>query len=290
MPERKNLCVLVATIPNDGRLAARIGVDEAAHALERCMHRMERAIGSHGGAIRQRQADTIIATFERCDAGALATCEMLERMRSLPPLSGSRQTVGIGLHYGAVEVDADAATGEGFDVARQLVALAKQEQALASGPAIMLLTTAARHIASPQAIRSSAIDALGLPVFTVGQRAGMVTSMPPTARLSQRLRLRHQQEVVFVEEQRPILLLGRELGNDVVIMDPRASRQHARIERRREGFILVDESSNGTFVSTDGAKETCVKHAEMPLLGPGRIGCGFSAGEIERDLVFFDIV
>lgn len=288
MAERKNLCVLAALIPNDGRLAARMGADEAAHALDRCIHRVERAIDGHGGTIVLRRNDGLVATFERCDAGALAACEMLERVRSLPAVSGSRQTICVGLHYGLVEDSPPA--GEGLDVAQQLAALTSSEQALATGPAIMQLSPAAKHVASPQAIRSTAIDGLGVPVFTIGQRVGMVTSLPPTARLSQRLRLRHQQDVMFVEEQRPILLLGRELGNDVVIMDPRASRQHARIERRREGFILIDESSNGTFVASDGAKETCVKHGELPLLGPGRIGCGFSAGEIESDLVFFDIV
>lgn len=288
MSERKNLCVLVARLPDDAQLAARLGTDETAHALDRCMRRMERSIDGQGGSIVQRQAASLVATFERCDAGVLAACEILERVRSLPPLSGSRQTVCVGLHYGVIE--GSPARGEGADMAQRLAALARPDQALASGPAIMLLTPAVRHAASPQAIRSTEIDALEMPVHTVGQRAGMVTSLPPTLRLSQRLRLRHQQDVIFVEEQRPILLLGRELGNDLVIMDPRASRQHARIERRREGFILVDESSNGTYVSIDGAKETCIRHGELPLLGPGRMGCGFSASEIERDLVFFDIV
>lgn len=87
-----------------------------------------------------------------------------------------------------------------------------------------------------------------------------------------------------------MLLLGRELGNDIVIMDPRASRQHARIERRREGFTLIDESTNGTFVSIEGGGERLVRQERMVLSGPGRLGCGFSADEIERDLVFFDLV
>lgn len=288
MSERKNLCVLAATLPSDARLAARLGADEAAHALDRCMRRIERSIDSHGGTVIDSRADSVLAGFERCDSGILAACEILDRVRSLPPLSGTRQTVCIGLHYGMVE--SDPTQGHGPALAQRLAKLARHEQALVSGPAVLLLTPAARHAANPQEFRSAEIDALGVPVHAVGQRVGMVTSLPPTVRLSQRLRLRHQQDVLFVEEQRPVLLIGRELGNDVVIMDPRASRQHARIERRRDGFILVDESSNGTYISVDGARETCVKHGEIPLRGPGRIGCGFSAGEIERDLVFFDIV
>jgi hypothetical protein len=127
-------------------------------------------------------------------------------------------------------------------------------------------------------------------VYALGQRVGTVTSIPAMLRLSQRLRLRHQQDVLFAEEQRPVILLGRELGNDVVIMDPRASRQHARIERRRDGFVLVDTSTNGTYVSTEPGQEACVRSSEMKLVGPGRIGFGYSANDIARDLVFFELV
>jgi predicted component of type VI protein secretion system len=75
-----------------------------------------------------------------------------------------------------------------------------------------------------------------------------------------------------------------------VIIDPRASRQHARIERRPEGFVLIDQSTNGTFVAEEGAAERCIKHGEAVLTGPGRIACGFSANEVERDRGFVEIV
>ncbi len=288
MSERRNLCVLVATTLGDDRLLARLGATEATHIAERCLNRIERAVESHGGRVLKRQADGLVVSFERCDAGVLAASEVLERIRSLPPLSGARQPVRVGLHYGVVEPGMPG--GEGVDVARKLASLSEPEQALATATAVMLLTPTARHAAGAHALRGMPFEKLEWPVYAIGQRVGMVTSVPPTARLSQRLRLRHQQDILFVEEQRPILLLGRELGNDVVIIDPRASRQHARIERRRDGFTLVDQSTNGTFVSIDGAEERCVRRETLVLNGPGRIGCGFSAGEIERDLVFFDIV
>lgn len=94
----------------------------------------------------------------------------------------------------------------------------------------------------------------------------------------------------MLEEARPIILLGREQGNDIVIIDPRASRQHARIERRREGFVLVDQSTNGTFVADGEGQERCIKREDIVLGGQGRIGCGFSANDVERDLVFYEVV
>ncbi len=287
MSERRNSCVLVATMRADDRLVARLGATEAAHAAERCRNRIERAIDAHGGSVLSRQAEQIVVGFDQCDAAVLAASDMLERVHALPPLSGMRQPLRIGLHYGGVEPAPPY--GEAAKVAHQLACLSEPERALASGTAVMLLTRAARHAAAAQALRGPAFDKLDWPVFAVGQRSGMITSIPPMSRLSQRLRLRHQQDVVFIDELRPVLLLGRELGNDIVIMDPRASRQHARIERRPEGFLLIDESTNGTFVAIEGAGERCVRQDKMLLRGPGRLGCGFSASEIERDLVFFDI-
>ena len=67
---------------------------------------------------------------------------------------------------------------------------------------------------------------------------------------------------LYDEELRPILLMGREMGNDVVVIDPRTSRQHARIERRREGFFVVDQSTNGTFIANDGGGEQCIRGGE----------------------------
>lgn len=288
MPHRQNQCILVAEAVGGGRLVAKLGAVEAAHAVERCMHRVDLCIEAHAGNTLQRTGERACASFARCDDAAAAASDMLERILSLPPVSGVRLALRVGMHYGAVRHE-PSLHGEGIDVAAQLAAAAHPGQALVSGAAVMLLSPGMRHLAGSEA-SAVELDGLEWPAYPLGQRAGLVTSIPPSARVSQRLRLRHQQDVMFVEEQRPVLLLGRELGNDVVVIDPRASRQHARIERRPEGFVLVDQSTNGTFVSQEGLGERCIKHASAVLTGPGRIGCGFSASEVERDLVFFEII
>jgi adenylate cyclase len=293
MPERKNLCVLVALHRWEGALADQLGEDEARHASERCANRIERAISAQGGKILHQEPGQTLAVFERSDAGVQAAADALQRIRNLPPLRGAGQPVRLGLHYGILddtEAGAGEANGEGVTVARQLAGLCENEQALVSGTAVMVTSSTTRSLISAQALAGPNWARLEWPVYAIGQRTGLVTSIRAAARLTQRLRIRHQQDVLFVEEQRPVLLLGRELANDVSIMDPRASRQHARIERRREGFVLFDQSTNGTYVAIEGQIERHVKKGRMVLNGPGRIGCGFSADEVERDLVFFDIV
>ncbi|GHT92880.1 hypothetical protein FACS1894116_03820 [Betaproteobacteria bacterium] len=313
MPEPRNLCVLIAEIIGGDRLAARLGEAETARAMERCLNRVDLAVGGSGGEIIARDRSAVIATFEKADAGVISACEMLERVLKLPPVSGTPIRIRIGLHYGPVI----NGRGDGVEGARQILLTCAAGQALASSIAVNELTPSARHFVGANTYREPAQENLAWPVFLVGERPGQTSVAPapsatphvlsapsspltksripgsndaPEALLAPRLRIRHQKDVMFVEENRPVILIGRELGNDVVIIDPRASRQHARIERRHEGFILVDQSTNGCYVSIDGAEERCIKGEEVTLTGAGGVGCGFSSKEFEDDVVFFDLV
>ena len=49
-----------------------------------------------------------------------------------------------------------------------------------------------------------------------------------------------------------VFTFGRDAANDMVIADKMASRQHARIERRRDKFVLIDHSTNGTYCTIEG--------------------------------------
>lgn len=289
MSERKNICVLVAEVAGGPGLDVDPQSIEVRHAIDRCLRRIDLAIEANGGKALRRTDASAGACFERCDPAILAACEMLERVQNLPPLRGKRLTVQIGIHYGAMEEGSDE-PGEGEQVARRIMAAAKSGEALATGAAVMLLSPATRHFAKPENIEREELTNIGWPVHVISRQIETVVSLPPATRLLQRLRIHHQEEILFVDEQHPLLLFGRELGNDVVIMDPRASRQHARIERRRGGFVMIDYSSNGSFLIEEGGSERCIKGSESALIGPGRIGCGFSANEVERDLVFFEIV
>jgi pSer/pThr/pTyr-binding forkhead associated (FHA) protein len=70
------------------------------------------------------------------------------------------------------------------------------------------------------------------------------------------------------------LVIGRDAANDIVVSAPRASRQHARIEVRNGKFVLVDQSSNGTFVQPAGAELVLLKREDYVLAGVGLIGFG----------------
>ena len=77
-------------------------------------------------------------------------------------------------------------------------------------------------------------------------------------------------------EMRPaqrVFVIGRNKDNDLVINSTAVSRVHARFIFRNGKFILIDQSTNGTFVCPDGGREVCLMNEEeYPLAESGVIG------------------
>jgi adenylate cyclase len=89
-----------------------------------------------------------------------------------------------------------------------------------------------------------------------------------------RLRLRFDDRELVLEERHLSLTVGRSDDNDLVIKGHLISRLHARIEIRRNEFVLIDQSTNGTFVQTANGEESFVSHDSLQLKGQGLIGLG----------------
>ncbi|MCL2876223.1 MAG: FHA domain-containing protein [Betaproteobacteria bacterium] len=309
------LCILIAEIVGEDRLATRLGETETARAVERCMNRIDLAIDASSGQTIARDRSAIIAMFKQCNDAVIAACDAIDRVRKLPPVSGMLMQSRIGIHYGEVKNN----QGEGVDGARLILQACGLGQSLASSLVIDNLYPAVRKFVSAEPFYDNTLNSLPWPVFMIGvqntttvspasplsphprsrqEYSSPLTSLKPSPTAwssaerfssSQHMQLKHQQNTLVIDRKRPVILVGRELGNDIVIVDPRASRQHARIERRPDSFMLIDESTNGCFVVIDGEEEQCLKGTTLPLTGSGRFGCGFSPKKTENDTVFFEL-
>jgi predicted component of type VI protein secretion system len=68
--------------------------------------------------------------------------------------------------------------------------------------------------------------------------------------------------------------LGTAGDADLTIAGNTASRSHAHIEHRKQYFVLVDHSTNGTFVQTEDEQVTFLRRGELRLWGNGWIALG----------------
>ena len=89
-----------------------------------------------------------------------------------------------------------------------------------------------------------------------------------------RLRLRLDNRELVLDERRSSVTIGRADENDVVVKGQLSSRLHARIVIGCSNFVLIDQSTNGTFVKTGDGKELFVRQDILQLTGEGMIGLG----------------
>jgi hypothetical protein len=107
-----------------------------------------------------------------------------------------------------------------------------------------------------------------------------VTSMVPAISMNSRpvrvlrLRIRANDRDLVIDEQHSSITIGRAEDNDVVIKGNLISRLHARIEISRHKFVLIDQSTNGTFVQTADGEESFVRRDSLQIKGEGTIGLG----------------
>src|SRR6516164_9439847 len=89
-----------------------------------------------------------------------------------------------------------------------------------------------------------------------------------------RLRLRSDNRELVVDEHPSSITIGRADENNVVVKGHLSSRLHARIVIGRSNFVLIDQSTNGTFVRTGDGEELFVRQDILQLKGEGMIGLG----------------
>ena len=66
--------------------------------------------------------------------------------------------------------------------------------------------------------------------------------------------------------------LGRHKNNDVVVSDPKVSSFHARIDKTREGYLILDlKSRNGSFVNGKRVESALLKTGDEVRLGTARL-------------------
>lgn len=290
------LVVMFADVSGSAGLFERLGDTEAMHAVERCIKRMKRSIDGYRGRTAQVVGDELLAVFETAEDACQAAIDMQQRIADLPPVSGLKLTIRIGIHSGQVTEDGDKFSGEVVTNAARIAGIARRDQILASSALTAELPESGTVSVRPMPELGSipedgnSLNLLQIHWTTHEVGAQHHSAFGPSAHppLVERLCVRYHGKAFLLDEKTPALSLGRDLGNKLVIEDRKASRQHARIEKRADGYFLVDTSTNGCFVTISGRQEVMVRRHEQLLEGNGRICFGGSGNDPSTDGADFE--
>jgi class 3 adenylate cyclase len=291
--EQTNLLILQAEVAGSDPLRDKLGEAEALRALERCVNRMSRAVEQYHGRVAQIVGDNLCATFSSPDAGLLAACEMQQRVDSLPPISGVKLSLRVAFHFGAASEENGILLGPAATAAARMSDLAQPAQILTGDATVAALSPVLRRAARETGAKLHEAGMADVRLHEIvwkeneelTKKASSVLMSPPAGRLA----LRHGEQEMVLDGLRNTLALGRDPRSDLVVNDRRASRTHARIERRWDKYVLVDQSTNGTFIRFEGEREFALKHEEVVLRGRGRISFGHRS-EVLEEIVQFEVL
>ncbi len=289
------LAVLFADVVGSTRLYDSFGDVTAKQMIDECLSVLGGVVLQYGGRVIKTIGDEIMCVLPSADAGCLAATDMHHKILALPVVSQVKRSVRIGFHFGPVIEENNDVFGDTVNVAARMAGLAKGMQIITTGATVAcmsnMLQLSTRNIAA-LSVKGKGDDVnVSEVIWQGGEELTMSTSSLAFTNKVVTLRLEHagHDRAWVLDQAHASVVLGRDAQCEVVIADRNASRQHARIECRRDKFFLVDQSTNGTFVVMANEAEVLLRREEIMLRGAGRIGFGHSVTVPDAEFVTFEI-
>ena len=276
------LAILFADVVGSTRLYELMGDLRARDMVSTCIEVMRTATEQRQGTVIKTMGDGVMASFPSADDALNAAAQMQKQISTHAQLKvdGQPVSIRIGCHFGPVVLESRDVFGSTVHTANRMTSQAKAGQIITTAATVEHLSPEWR--AACRLIDTAPIKGQGneVPLYEVLWQTEDVTSMVPAIALVGRtarpvkLRLRWLDREVVVDEQHPSATIGRAEDNDLVVKGNLISRLHARIELARHKLVLIDQSTNGTFVQTAGGEESFVRRDSLQLKGEGMIGLG----------------
>ncbi len=278
--------VLFADVSGSTRIYEELGDERALSAIGHCLGLVRAACDGNAGRVIKTIGDEAMAVFRAADDAAQAAAEMQARVAEQPAAGTQRLAIRVGFHFGpAIEADGDF-FGDSVNIAARLVGVAHGAQVILSAATAQALSPwlrARTREVTALTVKGKLRDMSVCELVWQDSADDQTTLSTRLVVAPARLLVRHGAEETLLGETKATLSLGRDAQNDFVVADRRASRMHAHIERRRDRFVLVDHSSNGTFLTIDGEPEIQLRREEFILRGTGHISFGhaYAADPVE---------
>ncbi len=283
MNNETEVAILFADVVGSTRLYEVLGDRRARDTILTCVEVMRGATERNRGSVIKTIGDEILAIFPTADDAVNAAAEMQHDAGVHPGLliDGQHVAIRIGCHFGPVVHENRDIFGSSVHTASRMTNQAKAGQIIVTAEIVTRLSPEWRAVARQIDVTPVRGHREDVELFEILWQQEDATSMLPsiaidarTGHRPRRVRLRYQGRDYVLGEGRDSLTLGRAEDNDIVVKGDLISRFHARVELARHNFLLVDQSTNGSFVTSPGGKESFVRRDSVALEGQGLIGLG----------------
>jgi adenylate cyclase len=284
--------ILFADISDSTALYEKLGDQRALAAVETVLTEMRKAIAFQNGRVVKTIGDEIMAVFASADAAMQAACDMQIRVSILPAIDSGQLAIRAGFHLGPAIEDKNDFFGDAVNTAARMTGFAKGGQIITSGTSVESLSPLLRKSTRDLDVMPVKGKQEEIRIYEVlWQESEDLTTLSkrdaPNVAHAATLTLRYRESTLTLNATEPTATLGRDNSNGLVVSDKMASRVHCKIEYRRANFFLIDQSTNGTYVTVGSDVEMRLNREQFMLRGSGVICLGHNLKDAGSEIVAF---
>ena len=282
MAQDLEVAILFADVVGSTQLYDKFGDTKASETVALCLDVMKDATHNYNGTVIKTIGDEVMSTFTTVD-DAMGAAVMMQSRISTESRQGGRIPVSIrvGCHFGPVVQEQNDIFGAAVHTANRMTSQAKSRQIVISGETVEKMSPKLQEQTRQIDVATVRGKMDEVALYELLWNPEEATSMLPTIEWENRGRNKASRIVLTVRDQtvevsdtRKSVNIGRADDNDLVVKGNLISRIHAKVELRRGKFILVDQSTNGTFLQNVQGEETFVRRDSTELHEEGTIGLG----------------
>ncbi len=279
-PQTSLRAVLFADVCGSSTLYKLLGNEQAKVKIHNTLTAMILEAEAYQGHLVKTIGDEIMLTFTDADQACLCA----QRLQQQSCLINSKLPVRIGMAYGETLVEHNDVFGDVVNNAAHLTGIARAGQILITDRMYNYTSELIREechefdlVTLKGDEERSVIHRLHWDNITQAHNATAVLTIEEVSPTDDVLSItleygchRHQ----ILPQQTPFVL-GRDSNRaNLRINHHLASREHCEVVFRRGKFVLIDHSTNGTYVSIPNQEEIYLRREELPLIGEGKISFG----------------
>ena len=295
--KRVMLAIMFADISGSTSLFERLGDQKARAATAGCLRDIFTLVRQFKGKVVKTIGDEVMSVFASAEKAA-DVANLIHEHLGETEYDGVRLSMRIGIHFGPAIIEGKDVFGDAVNLAARMVAQAKANQTITSKSSVDLLPgrlKAKSRYVDTASIKGKKEDVRIYElmweeeedVTSMARSVVATVSTPQSGAAVLQLHVKHGDKKLIMDKSHSSLLIGRSKGCDLYVDEQLASRHHVRIELRRDKFFMIDQSTNGTHVRTNGGAEVFLRREEMPLAGDGQISLGRAFDDPPLQLVSF---
>ena len=290
----EKLAILFADICGSTALYDNLGDNLARQLIAQCVATMSGEISAHRGTLIKTIGDEVMCIFPDAEAAMQAACAMQRAVKNGKYEGNHPMHIRVGFNYGDVIREAGDVFGDTVNVAARVAAITRADQIMTTQTAVSMLPPELRE-KTRQIMRAEfkgkqeQFD-ISIVIWEMDDMLSTRIGTPVFRKSpdnTDEMSLRYHDQSLVINKERRSVVLGRGDTCDIIVQNGFASRQHIRIELRFGKFVVVDQSTNGTYVRFGNGNVVRIAREEMILQGSGSISLGQPYSENPTELVEF---